>query len=550
MPDKPVPAWAEKELALRREVESWTVHTIDRQRAQPWRGRHDEGSFVSSWFGFCLLSGDNTVKDFLYSLREGFIDWSRRNLYHGYAPEGECHHHTEIFTDWFVYYSLLDKNDTRCAEVTEDAAEHIGNWSPDVPEWYDWQKHMFRSWWLGTKVVRAEPPYDYNSFDTWHLTALALYAYQITGKSRYLELCEDFFEPWRDLFLRNEGPPQLVRFPVSDPEELARIYWSQEGVGVDASLKASYLYPNQMGDDWQSYRDSYQTTFLGYTGAIYSSLARFSQLSGTTKYVPVLKKIVDTKRAYAGEKAAYGGYAVPVNYSEMVRYRDLSGEACYDADIAKYEAQCVEDWKSSPPVPSILLLDHVSLRAPWDAWMKWAYRDDGGRIVECPDALGSPIVVYQRSGNKDVLAHAMEHARVRLRMALFSLRDGREHGCAARHFIHGPGGAAAGLLTNLTVGWNGFDGQDPTRVLYYDGSGRLGLPKQVAALLEPETTQTERLLLLYNAGSEELELMVEVKNSVAGVSAVECDVAGAQDGMRYRLALPPGKEIRVRIALT
>ena len=43
----------------------------------------------------------------------------------------------------------LDPADPAAVEMVEDAAEHLGNWSPDVYPWYDWDAHRFRSYFLG-----------------------------------------------------------------------------------------------------------------------------------------------------------------------------------------------------------------------------------------------------------------------------------------------------------------------------------------------------------------------------------------------------------------
>lgn len=559
----PMPLWAESQLALRREVAEWTFHamarqsgvpwwlakTMPRQAGIPWQGGHDEGSFVQSWFGYCLLTGDRDVRDFLYALREDFIGWSHRHYHHGYVEDGECHHETEIFTDYLVYYWLLDRRDDRLAEIIEDVAEHLGNWVPGVPAWYDWGKHMFRSWWLGTRVVRAAPPYDYNSFDTWHLAELALFAFQFTGQDRYLELCADFCRPWIEMFLRHDGPPPLVRFPIADPDEIARIYWSQDGVGVGASIRAAYVYPLKIGGDWETYRGRYQETFMGYTVSMYSVLARFCRLAGLRDGLPALKKLVETRNLFAGEPGAADGFTIPENYDQMREYRSLSGDTCYDRRLAAYEARCADDWRRPPVLPSILLLDHVALRQPWDARMKWAYRVENGAIKECPDALGSPVAAYRSSGDKNGLAYAMDQARVRLRMAGFSLRDGREHGCAVRHFIHGPGSHAAELLVGLAMGWNGFEGKDPGQVAYFDGHGRAGLPDNVAALVEPNAAADERTLTLFNAETRGIDLRIEARNTEADIVCAECGAPAKLSGRHVEVTLPPQAEVRLRIGL-
>ena len=140
MTEEKNPLWVDKQIDLNKELYD-TIHdgVIKRQKGLSWQGGHDEGSFVASWFGYYQLTGCSEIKDFLYSFREDFLSWMHQTQYHGYWCEGEAHHHVEIFNNWFVNYWLLDKNDSRCIDAVEDAAEHIGNWVPSVPEWYDWQ---------------------------------------------------------------------------------------------------------------------------------------------------------------------------------------------------------------------------------------------------------------------------------------------------------------------------------------------------------------------------------------------------------------------------
>ena len=32
----------------------------------------------------------------------------------------------------------------------------LGNWDKSVPSWYDWERHRWRGYWLGTEYVKAD----------------------------------------------------------------------------------------------------------------------------------------------------------------------------------------------------------------------------------------------------------------------------------------------------------------------------------------------------------------------------------------------------------
>ncbi len=118
--------------------------------------------------------------------------------YHGGFPD-ECEVHHDVETFLYFQIPLVHAGTTARAEALRSiavVADHCGNWTPGVPPWYDWQAHGFRSTWLGTRRVRAEPPYDYQEANHFRFIVLVLTAWLGTGSRRYLDLAEDYVARW------------------------------------------------------------------------------------------------------------------------------------------------------------------------------------------------------------------------------------------------------------------------------------------------------------------------------------------------------------------
>lgn len=155
------------------------------QKRGKWGCGHDEPYFVNPWFGYYLLTGDERVLQFIYKMRDQFLGSPIRRCYsrgHSYMhappelyervpesplveqyhgwPEGWlCLHHASEGYSWFIgSLHFIDPGNKRNVEDVEDVAHHIGNWVDEVPDWYDWEKHRFKGWHLGTRVEAATQP--------------------------------------------------------------------------------------------------------------------------------------------------------------------------------------------------------------------------------------------------------------------------------------------------------------------------------------------------------------------------------------------------------
>jgi hypothetical protein len=125
--------------------------------------------------------------------------YTDENYFHGYPDETESHHQIETF----IYFQepLFHLNSIGSADALssiEDVAHHAGNWESGVPDWYNWDKHEFRSYWLGTRSTRDRPPFDYQEANHFRILSTVLVSYLGTKKERYLELAIDYTDHWCD----------------------------------------------------------------------------------------------------------------------------------------------------------------------------------------------------------------------------------------------------------------------------------------------------------------------------------------------------------------
>jgi hypothetical protein len=121
---------------------------------------HEAGGQCRVWFPHYRVRGSAAMAAHMSAILDARLAWAEAHLFHGYVDCHEVHHEPETFLYFQVPYMHLTRA-PKAVSAVEDFAHHVGNWVAGIPEWYDWQAHGFRSTWLGTRAVRAFPPYDY-----------------------------------------------------------------------------------------------------------------------------------------------------------------------------------------------------------------------------------------------------------------------------------------------------------------------------------------------------------------------------------------------------
>lgn len=468
-----MPDWAAGQLALRATFEDWVAGEIDRYQAAGFAalygGRHghaldEAGGWTRSFASAFCLNGDRRIADFLKRFRD---DWHRAvkaagHFHHGYDANesGDYVTHTaEAFTQFILNVLYLDIGDEKSVAMVEDAAEHLGNWHPDVQPWYDWERHYFLSYFLGTRSPYHRPPFDFQSTRHFRLLTVASAAHEATGRRRYLDLCLDYWSGWsRRLLETPPGRPLPMEFKLIDDGEIAR--WAAR--------------PEIMSD-WHFHR------------------------------------------YYAAELARLGLRPLPPPKSRLPKPHHLSHDMVMTMlDVARFAPEhpglrpglrrVMEWWLSLPEDrPSQLTASdpHCGIHLP-------KYRDiTGDRTLESTylSQWSTGPGAFLLDGDPRRLVGAAEQADAAFRQALARNRGdfGPEH--VVNHAcdkLSNAGTSSAWIMPTLfmpALGGLGIHfGRAPwLNVLYYS-EGRLGLPADVAALWFPPAAGRPARVRLFNAG--------------------------------------------------
>ena len=523
--------------------------SLYRQHA-PWGGGHDEGKFLRYFFSYYRITGDNRVKEFLYFMRDGFLTWAKRYFHHGFWPRGEIHHHMETYDQWLCYYWRLGGDPETDVHIVEDAAHHLGNWVKGVPEWYDWDRRMFRSWWLGTKIVEAPGPYAYDYYQHIRCILLAREAYAATGKAQYIELITDWLDGWCQLILDTENATPAVRLPVDDPAAVAEIY------GKDSEITRTWRYQNAVGDDWQSCRDAW-LGLRGGAASLVEMIEKFYPHTRSDLHLAAWEKLAKTEakevpdgpgtiaRAYRRFQASK--QRPPEEAGDPRRYMK-PGDPGYlepESDLTEGEragimagAEAVKD----RPLPTMLITDFDVFGRYMSGDMLFGYRDEDGKIVEmgrAHETVKPMWDAYRVTGDRAWLERAMEVSIRILETGVAFLRDGREHGCGGHLRLPGLGNECVRILESCVMG--------RSRLSYYDLTHRrLGLPETMAVLVTPGASPLE--LSLYNDAALDVELQVELGEG-GDVTALTVDgKPSSKFSLRFaNVVVPVGKEVQVTL---
>jgi len=523
------PEWAVNQMGLVQELRSWIAKSIGVQRQIPWMGGHDEGTFTRSWCGYYLLTGDARVLEFMRWLRDSCLEWSKMNLVHGYAPQGEAHHGTENHCIFLTRLWHLDKSDEVTVAALEDAAHHAGNWVEGIPAWYDWEGHRFRSWRIGTQVVREVPPDNYEVPDHFKILQFTLVAYLATGKERYLALCRDYADRWADAML-TEGEIPGVFFPISDPVEIER------------------LYPQAM--KWMNGSREVRVELHVAAGSL-DVLMELYVLTGEVRYLDAVRRTFDVLIAALSDPYA----ETPAML--LSKYRVLSGDTGYDAAIM----DCISSTPESPSGYLALLVDSRPAPHPMGIVgrrrdeVRWGYRTDGTIAEETGPSPAARMLAYQITGEERYAAQALGMARDRMRLARIALKDGRDHGCGGNTIssVASGHGRAAGVGTVVTtlapsaLGAFRFCEGERVRMRFFDADGADGLPEGMAALFGRDEGDVRIVQVWSDLDREEtVRIRLGEGERIVRASVDRGELSVSEEG-DVRVSLPPKDLTRITI---
>lgn len=459
------PAWADAFFDVSTQMRRWIADALGRHSDRPYAGGHDEGTFIASWLGFHELAGAPEALDFARFLRDGVARWAEENMVHGFAPEGEAHHQTEIFT-FFLCRLWQAAPDDLTAEMIVDAAHHIGNWVDGIPEWYDWERHSFLSWRIGTRGIGSGESAGYEVPDHFRLIQIALVAHRITGEQRYLDLSESYARRWsREILDAPVGDPPRVL--ISDDSTDLQEAESAAGANHQGDSPLERVEPHVAASTIDVLLDLHAITgdelfaraarrlcraLLPALADPYSNppgalLHRYRVATGDTSLDEEIREqltagIDDTVAGLDGmlsflERTRVSGYAQAAGrlYASLAdnpfaadrleelaeRYRRLVGEAPGTGARAETPAMVIETLSRQP-------IAGIGKRRDMVRWA-WENRLGSLRPTSCPPPP-SLMLAWQLDGDISLAETALQTVGQRLALARSALRDGRHHGCA------------------------------------------------------------------------------------------------------------------------
>ena len=485
-----IPAWAKEQLKLRRTFDDWVTAEMNKYEDSGFkgvtgdRGGHamdEAGGYTRSFAGAYCLSGDQRIPVFMKQFRD---DWNAAlnasgHFYHGYdSNEGGDYitHTAEAFSQFLLNVLYMDTLDQKTIHMVDDGAEHLGNWHPDVQDWYDWDRHMFLSYFLGTKSPYHKPPYNFQTPRHFRVLQIAVAAYETTGNERYLDLCKDYCDFWAEAILDShsdeDAPTHFYRIGGKDFQRFSQ----EEQYKKDRRFTRYYEHfpadtaPADIGDGFIPYQRIKEFTPAYHVlHDVMMTWLEIYKYSPQEKYKAALRRLMAGWVGLGQDSPSQIAGVEPHCGVHLPKYRDFTGDTSLDA-------MYLDQWPNGP----------------------------------CS---------YLITGQEDRLTGSMDMAKALLSQAL--LRNSGSwgekfvvnHACA-RGSNAGTSSAdvAPALFMPAFGGLNSHYGRAPwVNVLYYT-DGRMGLPAGMAVLYVPAVNGGKPGVKLFNAGSESQKVSVRPVN--------------------------------------
>jgi len=457
-------------------------------RPGPHGGGEDEANYALTWFHHYLVSGDGKVMDHFRSLLADLIKWVRERCFHGYPPKADVHHGPEPFLLFLPRYLALAPYDERARALLKDAAHHIGNWVEEIPKWYDYNADRFRSYYLGTQVVDDDPRYSYEVAEHIRFIHIALAAYRVTGKERYLDWAIRYGRRRAHLILESGDNP----IPVM---------WDANGKGIyESELKSPQQREMACSQHHVPGDPLAGVENLLASGAIYAFGDLFL-ISGDEVFREASRKMVEPLIGELLDPYADPGAAAVWYYRWT--FQDISLDDSMIKVLEGIPPESDSDLAMVFPQSWRRRERGVGKRKDMIYWGLWS--DDGSVRPTHEPSTAALTLAYHVTGDVEYARRAFKNAATKLMMARRVLRGGREHAdmggaicsVAAGHGRNWGQGAVTGCYGPLLLGTREvLGGLMPTIEVI--------LPKEIVSLVKPPVGD-EGEVLFFNGSERTVE---------------------------------------------
>ena len=488
---------------------------------------HEAGGQCRVWFPHYRVRGRADMLARMRAILDARLAWAGEHLFHGYVDCHEVHHEPETFL-YFQTPLMHLTGDAKAVAAVEDLGHHVGNWIEEVPAWYDWETHSFRSTWLGTRDIRAVPPYDYQEANHFRFVAIGLGAYVGTGDARYLALAEDYAGRWCDHIeaCASQGEPIVCSIL---PEGAVRKEMGYGGRIKDA-LEAG-VYPT-----------FYETVATNTSYDIMIVLLDLYRLTGTDRYREAARAIVAQFFDHMDEA---GRPASRFSNGEWVGSAPQGSWIGLNADDAEDPLRTALGGSNDLLVRMAEKYRAVTGDTAFDqAMLRWAETvDETSRL---PDQLQMSLLVaaHRMTGDARYLERACEMS---IRGVAVTEANSRWHQCdsSGRYGFKYPADAAYNaMLAGVDYATRGGL---PMVGLAYRTGDRAGMPDGVAVRTW-EPTPDQLMMEAVNGGSSEAVWQVSADGSGGRLRDLTAEGAGTatRQGDGWEVRLPAGGQVRLQ----
>ena len=497
---------------LRHEMDQWLKQSVRLDPPGPNQGGEDEANYALAWFDHYLVTGSTDVLDHCQNLKLALSGWVDRECFHGYEPVAEAHHGPEPFLLFLPRYIGLVPDDQEAVSLLLDAAEHIGNWVDSIPDWYDYNRDVFHSFFIGTQEVREDGKNSYELAEHFRFIHLALAAYKVSTDQRYLD--------WSIRY----GRKRAARI-LSWPE--IPLLWDLDGNAL------SPTQVNQLGlHSLANSHHHHSGNRLGgienllASGAVYA-LGDLYLLSGDPIFQQATRKIVEPLIPTLVDPYNDPGAAVISYY--RITFQDSSFDPLIETQIGKFP--------DSPPDQLALIFPErrkirglgVGKRADMALWGEWS--EDGSVIPIQEPSTATLSLAYELTDDPVYAMRAFKSAVTRLSIARRVLRGGREHAdmgsaicsVAAGHGRNWGTGAVTGCYGKLLLGLSLDQGQLNSVIEIRQSSGGKLIPPQLLSLVQLKFCRQYRIVF-YNGSNIDLSFAWRLVNPSSNWEEVNLSV--------------------------
>lgn len=474
---------------LRQELSRWVDQSVMMDGPGPNHGGEDEANYALTWLPHYLVTGEEKIVARFKTLLEDLETWVDLDCYHGYEPEAEAHHGTEPFLLFLPRYLSMFPKDELARVLLEDAAHHIGNWVEEIPDWYDYDRDVFRSYHIGTKVVGEEARFAYEVAEHFRFIHIALAAHRMLEDEKYAEWALRYGRKRAEQMLAVDGPMPVL--------------WDHEGNGL---LTADLQTREQIGMSANSHHVAGDPLAgienLLASGAIYALgdlflLSRDSVFQEAAKrmVMPLIDELLDPFADPAGAAVSY--------------YRWTFGDNSLDLEIEeeldRMPSPSEGKWAMVFPEERSRRESGVGKRNDMIYWGEWS--EDGSVAPLCEPCPATMALAYQLTGEVEYARRAFRTASTKFLMARRVLRGGREHtdmggaicSVAAGHGRNWGQGAVTGCYGPLLLGTREIGSQVTPLVEFEKGC----IPEGILPLVRPPVGGDGEVKF-YNGGDQEV----------------------------------------------